>query len=37
VKVLEELFKPEVQGDYVAGRFKARRRKRRRRGPADRN
>lgn len=37
VKVLEELFKPERQADYVAGRFKARRRKRRRKGPADSN
>ncbi|MFB3390206.1 relaxase/mobilization nuclease domain-containing protein [Flavobacterium sp. LAR06] len=37
VKVLEELFKPEWQGDYVSGRFKKRRRKSRRKGPADRN
>ncbi|TDO96129.1 relaxase/mobilization nuclease-like protein [Flavobacterium sp. 245] len=37
VKVLEELFKPEWQGDYVAGKFKARRRKSRRKGAADRN
>lgn len=37
VKVLEELFKPESQADYVAGRFKARRRKGRRKGPANRN
>jgi len=37
VKVLEQLFKPEGQADYVSGKFKARRRKRKRRGPADRN
>lgn len=37
VKILEELFKPEWQGDYVSGKFKARRRKGRRKGPADRN
>lgn len=37
VKVLEELFRPERQADYVAGRFKARRRKSRRKGPAERN
>ena len=35
--VLEELFKPEGQADYVAGKFKARRRKRSRKGPANRN
>ena len=37
VKAIEELFKPEGQADYVAGKFKARRRKGRRKGPADRN
>jgi len=37
VKMLEQLFKPEGQADYVAGKFKARRRKGRRKGPADRN
>lgn len=37
VKVLEELFRPEGQADYVSGRFKARRRKGRRKGSADRN
>lgn len=37
VKVLEQLFKPEWQADYVSGRFKKRRRKSRRKGPADRN